>query len=223
LHGIPFRSPIRRLEGVTRDVQSLLRGDRAVSAPLPGTRPLKLGMRRQFDVPIHLAALGAQSMRLCGELADAWFPFLLPVSAVRGRLPLLALDADEGSRAMPLVCPGIPAAISSDPAVARRLATWWITFYLTKMGSLYPHILCDSGYSRAVAAVQATASSTGDYELPAVARILIDDLTLCGNAESARTALDGWYRVGADVQVIMLPPNAEVDELNYMLDAMRPW
>ncbi len=123
---------------------------------------------------------------------------------------------------MPLVCPGVPAAIASDRASARRLATWWITFYLKKMGTLYSAMLSDSGYSTAVDAVLATTSSNDNSELPSLAEILIDDLTLCGNAESTRVALDSWYGGGADMPVIILPPHRTIAELDYMLDAMQP-
>lgn len=224
LHGVPFRSPVHRLDVVTRDVRALLSGQRLISSPPAGRTPMRLGVRPQFDVPVHLAALGPKAVRLCGELADAWFPFLLPVSALRGRIQVLtAGTAGKGiGHTLPMVCPGVPAAISSDPVAARRLASWWITFYLTKMGPLYSGLVRDLGYSRAVAAVRVATPSNADDELPDSARVLIDELTLCGSAESAPADLDRWYRAGADMPVIMLPPNRDVDELDYVLDAMRP-
>jgi alkanesulfonate monooxygenase SsuD/methylene tetrahydromethanopterin reductase-like flavin-dependent oxidoreductase (luciferase family) len=224
LHGLPFRDPVHRLDVVTRDVRALLRGERLVSSPPTGRTPIRLGVRPQFDVPVHLAALGEKSVRLCGELADAWFPFLLPISALHGRIQLLTVGtADrEDHHEPPLICPGVPAAISSDPAAARRLASWWITFYLTKMGTLYSSLLRDVGHNMAVAAVHAETPKNGADELTGSAQVLIDELTLCGSAESARADLERWYRAGADMPVIILPPHRDIDELDHILDAMRP-
>jgi alkanesulfonate monooxygenase SsuD/methylene tetrahydromethanopterin reductase-like flavin-dependent oxidoreductase (luciferase family) len=185
---------------------------------------MRLAVNPQFDVPVHLAALGGKAVRLCGELADGWFPFLLPVSALRHRIQLLTVGAAglESGRPVPLVCPGVPAAIAPDPAAARRLSAWWISFYLTKMGPLYSKLLCDLGHSTAVAAVHAATLSNDTEELPSRARGLIEELTLCGSADSARADLDRWYNAGADMPVIMLPPKRDVEELDYALDAMRP-
>ena len=240
LHGVTFRSPVHRLDAVTRDVQALLSGQRLLSPTPAGHAPLRLGVLPQFEVPIHIAALGPKAVRLSGELADAWFPFLLPVSALPGRIQLLTVGAASraSGRTTPLVCPGVPVAISSDAAVADRLASWWITFYLTKMGTLYSSLLRDLGFGGAVAAVQAAHAADGLPSsaqvvaavqaahpadgLPSSARVMIDELTLCGNAESAQAKLDRWYGAGADMPVIMLPPNRDVDELDYALEAMRP-
>ena len=224
LHGVPFHSPVQRLDVVTRDVRALLSGQRLVSCPPSGRRPMRLDVVPQFDVPVHIAALGPKAVRLAGELADAWFPFLLPVSALRGRIELLTIGAAgaDNDRVLPLVCPGVPTAISPDPAASRRLALWWVTFYLTKMGSLYSSLLRDLGHGGAVEAVHLATPSNGTENLPNSARDLIDELTLSGSAKTARAGLDRWYSAGADMPVIVLPPHCDVDDLDYALEAMRP-
>jgi alkanesulfonate monooxygenase SsuD/methylene tetrahydromethanopterin reductase-like flavin-dependent oxidoreductase (luciferase family) len=224
LHGVPFRSPIHRLDVVTRDVRALMRGERPVSSPPGEHTPMRLAVNPQFDVPVHLAALGAKAVRLCGELAR----WVVSVSAAgfgaRPPHPTVTVGTAvlESGRPLPLVCPGVPAAIASDPATARRLSAWWITFYLTKMGPLYSKLLCDLGHTAAVAAVHAATLSNDTEDLPSRARGLIEELTLCGSAESARADLDRWYHAGADMPVVMLLPKRDVEELDYALDAMRP-
>jgi alkanesulfonate monooxygenase SsuD/methylene tetrahydromethanopterin reductase-like flavin-dependent oxidoreductase (luciferase family) len=142
LHDVTFRAPVDRLAAVTRQVRGLLAGERIVSSVPGGSRPLRLGVLPPADVPIHLAALGPQAVRLCGELADGWFPFLLPLSGLKDGICLLEEGAARGlpGRPLPQICPGLPVAVAPDPAQARALASWWVAFYLTSMGPLYGRI-----------------------------------------------------------------------------------
>jgi hypothetical protein len=105
--------------------------------------------------------------------------------------------------------------------MAREVASWWVTFYLTTMGPLYARTLRNAGFSEAVDAVLGAAAE-GSKHLPDSARVLLDELTVWGDAASARAALDGWFDAGAEMPVIVLPPGRPVDELDQALEALRP-
>ena len=77
----PFRAPVRRLGATARQVRALLDGERAVTST--GGRGLRLAA--PAPVPLHLAALGPAAVRLAGEVADAWVPFLQPRSGLKER------------------------------------------------------------------------------------------------------------------------------------------
>ena len=188
LHDVAFRTPVARLGAVTRQVRRLLDGERLMPSIPAGSRPLRLGVRPASDIPIHLAALGPQAVRLAGELADGWYPFLLPVSALTDGVRLLSEGAARSGsgRPLPQVCPGVPAAISPDPVQARTLASWWVSFYLTSMGPLYARTLRNLGLGDAVDAVLEANQSQGSAEVPAAAQVLIDELTIWGDAANAR-------------------------------------
>ena len=230
LHDVTFRRPVERLGAVTRQVRRLLDGERLASSLPGGSRPLRLGVLADEKISIVLAALGPQAVRLCGELADGWYPFLLPMSGLPDGLRLLdegaARAQSDGSAARPLprpqICPGIPTAVSADPAQARAVASWWVAFYLTSMGPLYGRTLHNLGFGAAADAVVTANPSRGTTDVPESAQVLIDELTLSGDAEGARAALDRWYAAGAEMPAIVLPPNRSVDELEYTLDALRP-
>jgi alkanesulfonate monooxygenase SsuD/methylene tetrahydromethanopterin reductase-like flavin-dependent oxidoreductase (luciferase family) len=222
LHDVAFRRPVERLGQVTRQVRRLLAGER-LQASIPGVTPLRLAVPPSSRIPIQLAALGPVSVRLTGELADAWNPFLLPLSGVKDGLRLIEEGAAHGGRDGPLpqFRPGLPVAVSDDPATARAVASWWVTFYLTRMGPLYARALRNAGFSEAVDAVLAAAAE-GAADVPATGRVLLDELTVRGDAVSARAALDRWYGAGADLPVLVLPPGRDVDELDDVLVALRP-
>ncbi len=224
LHDVAFHAPIERLGAVTRQVRRLLDGERLVSSVTGGSRPLRLGVLPPSAIPIQIAALGPEGVRLCGELGDRWYPFLLPVSGLTDRVRLLEEGVARGrsGRPLPQVCPGVPAAVSPDPVQARALASWWVAFYLTSMGPLYGRTLRNLGFGDAVDAVLAGHRPGGTAEVPVAAQVLIDELTLSGDATAARAGLDRWYAAGAEMPVIVMPPNRSLDELEYALDVLRP-
>ena len=82
LHGLTWERPIDRMRSTLISVRSLLDGDR-LPLEREGVRPLRLGSTPDRPVPILLAALAPASVRLAGELADHWLPFLW----ARSRLP----------------------------------------------------------------------------------------------------------------------------------------
>ena len=124
-------------------------------------------------------------------------------------------------RRRPQFRPGIPVAVSPDPGMAREIASWWVTFYVTTMGPLYARTLRNAGFSEAVDAVLGAATE-GSKHLPDSARVLLDELTVWGDGDSARAALDGWYDVGADMPVVVLPPGRDLAEQDHILAALRP-
>jgi alkanesulfonate monooxygenase SsuD/methylene tetrahydromethanopterin reductase-like flavin-dependent oxidoreductase (luciferase family) len=222
LHDVPFQAPVQRLGAVTRQVRRLLDGQRIEPSIPDGSRSLQLASRSQYDIPIQLAALGPNAVRLCGELADGWAPFLLPISALKDRVVLLEEGAARRSdQRSPQICPCLPVAVSADPAQARALAAWWVAFYVTSMGPLYSRTLRDAGFEDAVDAVIAEGRPGGTARLPSVAQPLIDELILSGDGGQARAGLDRWYAAGAEMPVVVLPPHRQIDELTHMLDQLR--
>jgi alkanesulfonate monooxygenase SsuD/methylene tetrahydromethanopterin reductase-like flavin-dependent oxidoreductase (luciferase family) len=209
LHDVPFRSPVRRLAAVTRQVRALLDGGRVT--PTSGGRGLRLALGPS-PVPIMLAALGPAAIRLAGEVADSWGPFLFPVSALPDGIGLLR--EGSGDRATPQVCPSVPAAVFSNPEQARAMASWWVEFYLKNMGPLYADRLRELGFGAAVDEVMA-----GDRRTP---EILLDELTLWGDPTAVRAKLQAWYATGGDAPAVTLPPNRSIEELDYMLEALAP-
>jgi alkanesulfonate monooxygenase SsuD/methylene tetrahydromethanopterin reductase-like flavin-dependent oxidoreductase (luciferase family) len=224
LHDVDFAAPVERLGAMTRQVRRLLAGERLEPTVERGNRPLRLGVKPQMPVPIYLAALGPHAVRLAGELADGWVPFLLPRSGLDSGVRLLeeGMARGEPGRTPPTIGPCIPAAVSSDPSKALEMASWWVSFYLVSMGPLYRNTLVRLGHGDAVKEVLAANPTGRTFDVPESARVLLDELTLWGDAEQARASLDEWYAAGAQMPALTLPPGRPVEELDHILEAMRP-
>ncbi|MGY1773275.1 LLM class flavin-dependent oxidoreductase [Blastococcus sp. SYSU D00813] len=222
LHGQRFEAPVARLGSVTRQVRSLLAGGRVTPTVPGGQRPLRLAVPPHPEVPVHLAGLGPRSVRLAGELADAWCPFFLPRSGLADGVKQVQEGAIAADRPLPSVRPGLPVAVAADPAVAEAVAAWWVVTYLTGMGPLYAGTLRRLGLGAAVDAVVAANPAPRSPVLPPEARVLVDEVLVAGDAAAARSAVDAWTAAGADVPGIVLPPGRPVEELEYALEVLRP-
>ena len=206
-HGVPWDRPLARLRKTLTGVRALLEGDR-LPAPAGGARALRLGVAPDTPVPIALAALSEGSIRLAGELADVWTPFLWARSRIDdGKALLHEGRADTATRASV----GVPVALAKDEDSARALAAFWLKAYLTRMGPLYPRMLAGRfGMSAGVDAIVAADDAAG---LPAAAEELANEVTLMGTYADTGDAIAEWIDAGADDVTLVLPPGVPEADL----------
>jgi alkanesulfonate monooxygenase SsuD/methylene tetrahydromethanopterin reductase-like flavin-dependent oxidoreductase (luciferase family) len=224
LHDVPYAGPIPRMRRTLEQVRALLRGERIPLAVTTAARPLKLNVPAVPEVPIYLAALGDASVRLAGELADGWVPFIYPRRCLAEGVTRLREGAVRGGHPerVPVVSPSVPAVVADDPAKAREGAAWFVSFYLVSMGTLYRQSLARQGFGKAVEAVLAANAPKFAGVVPPDAEELLEELTIFGTPEEARRRLARWHEAGASLPCLLLRPNLSTDELEYTLQALRP-
>lgn len=224
LHDVVYEAPLARMRRTVTQVKALLRGERIPLAVSTGARPLRLNLPPAPDLPVYLAALGDASVRLAGEVADGWMPFLYPRDHLAAGIALLGEGATRrGDGALPpVVSPSVPAVVAADPAKAREGAAWFVAFYLTTMGSFYRESLARRGFGREVEAVLAANQPKFTGAVPAAAEPLLEQLTVWGTPAEARARLAGWYDAGAALPGLLLSPNLPRDQIDYTLEAFRP-
>jgi len=208
-HGVEWERPARRLRSTVSAVRALLDGERLPS-PAAQARALRLGVLPDDRVPISLAALSDSSIRLAGELADEWAPFLWARSRLDEGRELLGETSTRASV-------GIPVALAPGRAAARELAAWWLSTYVTRMGPLYPRMLAGRfGMREAVDAVAALGGARPT--LPAAAEELAEEVTLMATFDRASDAIGAWFEAGADDVSLVLPPGRLEAELAEILE-----
>lgn len=224
LHDVPFAAPVDRMRRTVTQVRALLGGERIPLATATGARPLKLNLPPAAGVPIYLAALADASVRLAGEVADGWLPFIYPRDRLVNGIALMREGAAKaGDSARPLgVWPTVPTVVADDPRQAREGAAWFVAFYLTTMGPLYRQALVRHGFGAAVDAVVAANTPKRTGVVPAAADVLLEQLTVYGTPAQARERMAGWHAAGADLVKVFLRPNLEPEEIEYTLNAFRP-
>jgi alkanesulfonate monooxygenase SsuD/methylene tetrahydromethanopterin reductase-like flavin-dependent oxidoreductase (luciferase family) len=221
LHDVAFASPVDQVRKVVTQVRELLAGNRVPLSSDRG-RPLRLGISAE-PVPIYLAGIAPASIRLSGEMADGWMPFFVPVSRTDDVLRVL----EEGRARRPhdgrcRFCPAVGTAVAADEATARERAAWWVGFYLTSMGPIYPRTLEWLGFAAEVKAVQAANPGRPPFIVPPEAEVLLDEMVVYGTPEAARDRLARWYDLGAELPVLSIPPNLTPGEIDDTLRAVAP-
>jgi alkanesulfonate monooxygenase SsuD/methylene tetrahydromethanopterin reductase-like flavin-dependent oxidoreductase (luciferase family) len=223
LHDQTYAEPLPRLRRVLTQVRALLRGERIPLAVATGARPLKLNLPLP-PVPLLVGALADESVRLAGELADGWLPFLYPrdrLAAGRALLAEGAARAGEPDRRH-LVYPTVPTVVAESSDAARAGAAWFVAFYVTTMGTLYRSSLARQGLAAEVEAVMAANTPRMAGAVPAAADRLLEQLTIWGTPAEARQRLETWYAAGADVPMLFVRAGLGREELEATLDAFRP-
>jgi alkanesulfonate monooxygenase SsuD/methylene tetrahydromethanopterin reductase-like flavin-dependent oxidoreductase (luciferase family) len=223
LHGLTWASPVKRMRDTIVDVSALLGGSR-LPLEREGVRPLRIGAPPEQPVPILLAALAPASVRLAGELADHWIPFLWARSQLQYGRALLAEGEAATERPAPTaVTPSVPVAFGEDEETAHRIAAAWLLAYVTRMGPLYPRMLRDNfGYASAVDALLEANAGDGHPRLPAAAEELARDVTLMATYDEAPGAIAGWFESGADTVDLTLPLGLREEQLREMIEAAQP-
>ena len=87
LHDVSFATQVR----------ALLNGERAPLFTTPQTRQLRLNLPAKPELPIYIAGLAHKTLRLTGELADGWLPFLFARDQLTDGIALL--QEGKGRRA----------------------------------------------------------------------------------------------------------------------------
>jgi alkanesulfonate monooxygenase SsuD/methylene tetrahydromethanopterin reductase-like flavin-dependent oxidoreductase (luciferase family) len=212
---------MRRMVG---QIRALLRGDRIPLAVTTAARPLKLNVPSPPEVPVHLAAIGDDSVRLAGELADGWIPFMYPLRQLPHGLARLREGAERGGHAerLPGVYPSVPAVVSADAARAREGAAWFVSFYVVSMGTFYRDSLTRQGFGKEVQAVLAANAPRFQGAVPPDAEELLEQLIVFGTPAEARRRLQRWQAAGAGEVGLLLRPQLTFDEIGFTLDAFRP-
>lgn len=221
LHDTPYREPFDRIRRTIVQVRTLLAGER-LPLGTAGARPLRLNLPPVSDVPIHLAGLAPETIRLAGEVADGWMPFLFPRSRLAEGCALLREGTARVSppRGLPTILPSLPTVIAADAAEARKGAAWFVAFYLTTMGPFYPRTISRLGFAKEVQAVIAANTTRGSAVVPPDAEVLLDELTVYGTPDQARARLARWQEAGAAMPILLLPPNQTAAQIDFALEAL---
>ncbi|PYM95266.1 MAG: LLM class flavin-dependent oxidoreductase [Candidatus Rokuibacteriota bacterium] len=224
LHDVPYASPIARMRRTMTQVRALLRGERIPLATATGARALKLNVTPAPELPIFLAALTDESVRLAGELADGWLPFLYPRRCLSEGQALLregAARTGDAERRI-AIYPTVPTVVAEDSAQARAGAAWFVAFYLTTMGPLYRRSLERQGFGKEIEAVVAANTPRFAAAVPPEAEALLQELTVYGAPGEVGPQLARWHAAGADMPMVFLRPNLSREEIELTLSAFVP-
>ncbi|MFF5787976.1 LLM class F420-dependent oxidoreductase [Streptomyces sp. NPDC012693] len=197
--GLPFERPIARLREFLTALRQLtehgaadFRGELLTAVtPLPARVPGAEG-----GVPLLVAAMGPQALRVSGELADGILPYLAgPRALAEHIVPALVASADAAGRPAPRVVALVHGVVTDDVERVRRKATEQLAFY--EQIPSYARVVELSGARRAsdVAVIgdeKAVAAEIRRYRDAGATEVVFSGTEIAGEEDRRRT----WALLG---------------------------
>ncbi|MEU6478529.1 LLM class F420-dependent oxidoreductase [Streptomyces sp. NPDC047017] len=198
--GLPFERPVARLREFLTALRPLtetgsadFRGELLTArtlrpAAVPGAEP---------PVPLLVAAMGPQALRVSGRLADGILPYLAgPRALAEHIVPAVTRAAEEAGRPAPRVVAFVPAVVTNEPDRVRATVHEALTFY--QQIPSYARVIEQSGVGHAaeLAAIgdaKHLAETVRAYRDAGATEVVVSGSELGGPDDRLRT----WEALGA--------------------------
>ncbi|MFD5407590.1 TIGR03564 family F420-dependent LLM class oxidoreductase [Streptomyces griseorubiginosus] len=197
--GLPFERPIARLrefltalrqvtETGTADFQGeLLTARTPIPARVPGA---------EGGVPVLVAAMGPQALRVSGELADGILPYLAgPRALAEHIVPAVTAAAEAAGRPAPRIVALVPGVVTDDADAVQARATENLAFY--EQIPSYARVIELSGARRAadlavIGDEKAVEAEVRRYRDAGATEVVFSLTEIAGEADRRRT----WALLG---------------------------
>ncbi|MFE7511499.1 LLM class F420-dependent oxidoreductase [Streptomyces sp. NPDC057540] len=197
--GLPYERPIRLLREFLTALRPLLETGEAdfhgelltattpYSAAVPGARP---------TVPVLVAAMGPQALRVSGELADGVLPFLAgPRALAEHVVPAVTAAAEAAGRPAPRIVALVPGVVTADVEGVRERAAEAHALY-ERIPS-YQRVIELSGAARAadlavIGDEETVAAEVRRYREAGATEVVFTSTDLGGEEDRVRT----WKLLG---------------------------
>jgi coenzyme F420-dependent oxidoreductase len=224
-HGIPFDRPLRRTREYVDIIRLILSGERV---HYKGEMFQLKGFRLPFtpvrpNVPIYIASLGPQNLRLTGELADGWLPIYLDATHLPDFQRDLEGGAQKARRTLSAidVAPYILSCVSEDVEAARSLVQSHLAYYIGGMGTFYANLISRYGFEDEVSRVR-EAWGKGDRKSAAgqVTDAMVAHMAICGSPEEGRAQLEKYRAAGVTLPIVSFTHGASRDMIRQTLEGL---
>jgi F420-dependent oxidoreductase-like protein len=225
-HGVRFRKPVQTTRETIEIIRTVSRGERLehdgeiYPLPLPDSRGAALRpMVRPDHVPVYIAAMGPQNLRLTGEAADGWLGNAFIPEAAEVFLGPIREGAQRAGRSLDQLDLVAPVAVefhhddASADAAARRHADGY-AFTIGAMGvggqNFYNDAFTRLGYGAEVATVAELWQAGRHDEARAAVPVDLGRLTnLLGTADAIAERVSRYRAAGITTLLAKLDGDLE--------------
>jgi len=226
-HGLDFEKPLQRTREYVEIIRIILNGERV---NYEGEIFKLKNFRLQFtpirnNIPIYIASLGPKNVRLTGELAVGWIPFLVPLEFLRDARKELESGAKAKGRDLDqiMVCPYIPACISRDVDSSKRVVQEHIAYYLGGMGAFYYEMISRYGFQdEANLIVEAWKRGSKNQAVQGVSDTMLNSIAIVGTKDEGKKKLKEYIQAGADLPILIFPPKSSRDMVKETIRELAP-
>ncbi|MFE7782432.1 LLM class F420-dependent oxidoreductase [Streptomyces nigrescens] len=197
--GIPHERPIARLREFLTALRQLTETGTAdfhgelltATTPIPARVP-----GAESGVPLLVAAMGPQALRVSGQLADGILPYLAgPRALAEHIVPAVTAAAESAGRPAPRIVALVHGVVTDDVDAVREKATEQLAFY--EQFPSYARVIGLSGGKRAadVAVIgdeRTVAAEVRRYRDAGATEVVFSGTEIAGDADRRRT----WALLG---------------------------
>jgi F420-dependent oxidoreductase-like protein len=215
-HGVPFHPPLARTREYVEIVRAALRREPVTHAgrhyqlPLVAGRgdPFRLVTPGRIDLPIYLAAIGARSLQLAGEVADGWFGVFCSPDRVAWAVDQLRIGHARRRRTPTHfeVALSVPLVVDPDPVAAGAPVRRYVARFVS-LGppehNFYHRLLVDAGFGKAAdEIVRQYRAGEAERAAAAVPSDFLAGTSLLGPTEHIATRLKAYRDAGVDTLAV---------------------
>ena len=224
-HGLRFDRPLRRTREYIEIIRLILSGERV---NYQGEIFQLKGFRLPFTpvrpgVPIYVASLGPQNLRLTGELADGWLPIYLDVHHLAEFQRDIESGAQKVGRTLGAidVAPYILSCVSEDVEAARSLVKSHLAYYIGGMGTFYANLIARYGFEDEVSRVrEAWGRRDRNAAADRVTDAMIERMAICGSPNEGRAQLEKYHAAGVTLPIVSFTHGASRDMIRQTLEGL---
>lgn len=222
-HGLPFERPLAQARDYIAVVRMALErkpvryAGPTLTVPLPGSEGKEMALAVepvQRPLPVYLATIGPNAVRLTGELADGWLPLNVPPDYVATSRDLLAAGAATAGRTLDGfdVAPMVMVLVEDDLELAYDMMRPMLALYLGGMGSrkhnFHNQLAARLGFEAEATKMQdAFLDGRQGEAIAAMSDGLVDAMTVVGPRGRVRERLAAYRDAGVTTLIAgVVPP-----------------
>jgi alkanesulfonate monooxygenase SsuD/methylene tetrahydromethanopterin reductase-like flavin-dependent oxidoreductase (luciferase family) len=197
-HGQTIDKPVTQMREYTRAVRAIFRGEAPPESEYFPTKFQFMGYSARPELPIYIAALSDNMLRLAGEIADGVMLWLCCPSYIRDTvIPAVreGLEAAGRPEAEFDVVAAVPIALTEDPDAARATFRQDLIPYASL--PFYRAMLATSGFGEELAAFDA-GMAEGDVERAkaGLSDRMLDEIAGIGSKADVHAAVRRYQEAG---------------------------
>ena len=210
-YGQSIDRPVAEMREYVGAIRAMLRGEEPPAGEKWPTQFRFLGYEVRPDLPIYVAALSPNMLRLAGEIADGVLLWLCDPAYVRDVvLPEVREGREKAGRGLEGfdVVPAVPVAVTGDRAATLERMRGDLVAYLSL--PFYRSMLERSGFAAEIAGFD-EGIAAGDVERAkaAMSEQMLDSLGGFGTDEDVRDAVRRYRDAGATSPGVSPVPSAD--------------
>jgi F420-dependent oxidoreductase-like protein len=197
-YGATIEKPVSQMREYAGIVRAILRGEPPPEGEFFNTRFQFMGYEPRPDLPLYVAALSPNMLRLAGELADGVMLWLCNPAYIRDVVvPRVREGRERAGKALEGfdIVAAVPVGLTDDPDAARAAMRQDLITYASL--PFYRSMLERSGFGAEIAAFdEGMQAGDPDRAKAGLSDRMLDALTGIGKAEEVRAAVERYREAG---------------------------